>query len=287
MDRKKFIKRSLFTAGAMTLAGMWHQMAGKEHRDLPPVGFNHIPHTNSTIMPNTVLHRANTRGHANHGWLDTYHTFSFASYYNPDRMSFGALRVLNDDTVAGGMGFGTHPHNNMEIISIPLKGDLEHKDSMGNVAVIRQNDIQILSAGTGITHSEYNKNRDSQVNFLQIWVLPKAENIKPRYDQITLDVKERENKFQQIVSPSHDDAGVWINQDAWFSLGNFAAGKNETYKIKKPGNGVYVFVLEGSATIQGEKLNKRDGIGVWDIDKIDIKSDSNTELLLMDVPMEA
>ena len=286
MNRKSFIKRSLFTAGALTLAGYWHQVRGKSHEDLPQVGFNHIPHTNSTIMPNAVLHRANTRGHANHGWLDTYHTFSFSSYYNPDRMNFGALRVLNDDTVAAGMGFGTHPHNNMEIISIPLKGDLEHKDSMGNVAVIRQNDIQILNAGTGITHSEYNKNKDSQVNFLQIWVMPKEENIKPRYDQITLKPEERNNQFQQIVSPSHDDAGVWINQDAWFNLGNFDPGTKVSYKIKKKGNGVYVFVLEGSITVNGETLNKRDGIGVWDTEKIDIANNSATQLLVMDVPME-
>ena len=150
----------------------------------------------------SLLHKAATRGHANHGWLESYHSFSFANYFNPERMQFGALRVLNDDTVAAGMGFGTHPHKNMEIISIPLEGDLEHKDSMGNTAVIRSGDIQVLSAGTGITHSEYNKNRDQQVKFLQIWVLPNKQNVPPRYDQMRLDIKDRKNKLQQVLSPS-------------------------------------------------------------------------------------
>jgi quercetin 2,3-dioxygenase len=234
----------------------------------------------------TVLHKANTRGHANHGWLDTHHTFSFAHYHNPSRMNFGALRVLNDDVVDGGMGFGKHPHDNMEIISIPLSGDLEHKDSMGNMAVIKQNDVQIMSAGTGIYHSESNKNKGSKVNFLQIWVFPKVRNITPRYDQITFKPEDRVNKLQQIVSPSKTDEGVWINQDAWFHLGNLKSGFAIDYTIKQKGNGVYAFVLEGDMTINAQPLNKREGYGVWETEKISINADSDCEVLLMEVPME-
>lgn len=234
----------------------------------------------------TILHKANTRGHANNGWLDTSHTFSFAHYYDPNRMHFGALRVLNDDFVEGGRGFGTHPHDNMEIISIPVSGDLEHKDSMGNIAVIRQNDVQILNAGTGISHSEYNKNADKKVNFLQIWVFPKERNIKPDYGQISFKPEARLNKLQQIVSPSKEDDGVWINQDAWFHLGNLKTGFQTEYAIKQKGNGVYIFVIEGDVIVNGQKLNKRDGFGVWDTDKVSILADSDTEILLMDVPME-
>ncbi len=233
----------------------------------------------------TIIHRANTRGHANHGWLDTNHTFSFAHYYDPARVQFGMLRVLNDDVVDGGKGFGTHPHDNMEIISIPLSGDLEHKDSMGNTAVIRENDIQILSAGTGIYHSEYNKNIDKKVNFLQIWVFPKERDIAPRYDQKTFNPEDRVNKLQVVVSPSKESEGVWINQDAWFSLGNFKKDFQTSYSINQKGNGLYAFVLEGDVTIQDQKLNKRDGFGVWDIDAITIKADSDAQLLLMEVPM--
>jgi redox-sensitive bicupin YhaK (pirin superfamily) len=281
MDRKRFIKRSLTvlaTAAATTKA------SAEKIVTLKQVGFEHLPIINNTTM-NTVLHKANTRGHANHGWLDTNHTFSFAHYYDPSRMNFGALRVLNDDFVDGGQGFGRHPHDNMEIISIPLKGDLEHKDSMGNVAVIKQNDVQILSAGTGIYHSEYNKNSDQKVNFLQIWVFPKERNIQPRYDQKSFKPEDRENKLQQIVSPLASDEGVQINQDAWFHLGNLKKGFQTDYTIKQKGNGVYAFVLEGDVTVNGQKLNKRDGLGVWDIDKVSIAADNNTELLLMEVPM--
>jgi redox-sensitive bicupin YhaK (pirin superfamily) len=281
MDRKKFIKRSLTvlaTAAATTTA------PAEKTGALKQVGFEHLPIINNTTM-NTVLHKANTRGHANHGWLDTNHTFSFAHYYDPSRMNFGALRVLNDDFVDGGQGFGRHPHDNMEIISIPLKGDLEHKDSMGNVAVIKQNDVQILSAGTGIYHSEYNKHSDQQVNFLQIWVFPKERNIQPRYDQKSFKPGDRENKLQQIVSPIASDEGVQINQDAWFHLGNLKKGFQTDYTIKQKSNGVYAFVLEGDVTVNGQKLNKRDGLGVWDIDKISITADNDAELLLMEVPM--
>jgi len=184
-------------------------------------------------MAQAILHKAETRGDANHGWLHSRHTFSFADYYDPDRMHFGALRVLNDDRVEAGMGFGTHPHENMEIVSIPLEGDLEHKDSMGNISVIKSGDVQVMSAGTGITHSEYNKNKDRVVNFLQIWVIPNKNNVKPRYDQITLINSDRHNTLQQILSPNADDAGVWIYQDAWFHLGQFDKGVSTSYTIKK------------------------------------------------------
>lgn len=236
-------------------------------------------------MVHTVLHKAESRGHANHGWLDSKHTFSFANYYDPERMHFGALRVLNDDTIEGGMGFGKHPHDNMEIISIPLEGALEHKDSMDNVSVIEYGDIQVMSAGTGIFHSEFNKNRNKKGKFLQIWVMPNKKNVTPRYDQITLNIADRHNKLQQILSPSPDDEGVWIYQNAWFHLGQFDKGVRADYTIKANGNGVYAFILSGDVTINGQQLNTRDGFGIWDTDKISILADSDAEFLLMDVPM--
>jgi len=237
-------------------------------------------------MTNTVIHKAETRGHANHGWLNSMHTFSFANYHNPERMHFGALRVLNDDTVEAGMGFGKHPHDNMEIISIPLEGDLEHKDSMGNVSVIKHGDIQVMSAGTGIFHSEYNKNKDIRVKFLQIWVFPNKNNVTPRYDQITLNIADRHNNLQQILSPNPDDEGVWIHQNAWFHLGNLDKGFSTDYKLKAKGNGVYAFILKGDVTINDQVLNTRDGFGIWDVESFSIKADSDAEILLMEVPMK-
>jgi len=238
-------------------------------------------------MANSVLHKANSRGEANHGWLHSFHSFSFADYYNKERMSFGVLRVLNDDTVKGGMGFGTHPHDNMEIISIPLEGDLEHKDSMGNVTVIKNGDVQVMSAGTGIYHSEYNKNKEETVKFLQIWVFPNKRNVTPRYDQITLNLTDRKNKLQQILSPDKDDAGVWIYQDAWFHLGTYDKNVKDTYTIKKAGNGVYAFVLKGEFLINNTKLEQRDGLGLWDLDSFEIAAQTdNAEILLMEVPMK-
>ena len=237
-------------------------------------------------MGKTILHKADTRGNADHGWLQSFHTFSFAGYHNPERVQFGVLRVLNDDTVKGGMGFGKHPHDNMEIISIPLEGDLEHKDSMGNTTVIRKGDIQVMSAGTGIQHSEYNKNADETVKFLQIWIFPNKRNVQPRYDQITLDQHDRKNKLQQILSPNPDDDGVWIHQDAWFHLGKFDNNISADYTIKKSGNGVYAFVIEGSFSINGTTLDRRDGLGIWDTDGFSIISASDgAKILLMDVPM--
>ena len=233
----------------------------------------------------TILHKAETRGRANHGWLDSHHTFNFADYYNPERMHFGVLRILNDDRVAAGKGFGTHPHENMEIISIPLEGDLEHKDDMGNVTTIKEGDIQVMSAGTGILHSEYNKNMDKEVKFLQIWVLPNKKNVVPRYGQISTRDIEKKNSFYQVLSPNSNDQGVWVHQDAWFHLGKFESGKSDTYQLKKEGNGIYAFILEGEVEIEGQKLEKRDGFGVWDTDQINVMSTGNSEVLLMEVPM--
>jgi redox-sensitive bicupin YhaK (pirin superfamily) len=289
MNRKDFLKKGFLGTGMFAATAAFGNLIKNdidELKELEILGFNHLPNTKSEIMENTILHKSNTRGYANHGWLESKHTFSFANYHNPDRMHFGVLRVLNDDRVNPGMGFGTHPHDNMEIISIPLEGDLEHKDSMGNTTVIKNGDIQVMSAGTGIMHSEYNKNSDKLVKFLQIWVYPNKRNVKPRYDQITLDKKERNNKFQQILSPKPDDAGVWIHQDAWFNMGTFSKGVKTTYKLNKKGNGVYIFIIKGSATINNQLLDKRDGFGIWNINSIEISSNiDSTEILLMEVPM--
>lgn len=233
----------------------------------------------------TVLHKAATRGHADHGWLNSHHTFSFAGYQNPERMHFGVLRVLNDDQVAPGKGFGTHPHDNMEIISIPLEGDLEHKDSMGNTTTIKEGDVQIMSAGTGIFHSEYNKNDDRDVKFLQIWVFPNQRNVEPRYDQISIRDIAKENAFYQVLSPNPEDDGVWAHQDAWFHLGKFEPNASDTYTLKKKGNGVYVFVLEGEVEINGQQLKKRDGYGLWETDSFDLTALTDSRVLLMEVPM--
>ena len=238
-------------------------------------------------ITNYILHKAKTRGHANHGWLESYHTFSFANYHNQERMNFGALRVLNDDRVNQGMGFGKHPHDNMEIISIPLEGDLEHQDSMGNSTVIKEGDIQIMSAGTGIFHSEKNKNDDQLVKFLQIWIYPNKKNVTPRYDQISLDLDDRHNKLQQILSPNPEDEGVWIHQDAWFHIGKFENEFSTSYQLKKAGNGIYAFVLKGDFTIGNIALNERDGLGIWDKETISITANSaDAELLLIEVPMQ-
>jgi redox-sensitive bicupin YhaK (pirin superfamily) len=236
-------------------------------------------------MENKVLHKANTRGHADHGWLNAYHSFSFASWHNPERVQFGVLRVLNDDTVAAGMGFGTHPHDNMEIITIPLQGDLAHKDSMGNTATIKTGDVQVMSAGTGIQHSEFNPNHDQQTKLFQIWLFPKVRNVAPRYQQITLDTSEQKNNFAQILSPNDDDAGVWIHQDAWFHLADFEKDFSKTYTLKKEGNGMYVFVISGEISVNGQGLKTRDGLGVTDFETLEIKATTDAKFLLMEVPM--
>lgn len=233
-----------------------------------------------------LIHKSESRGHANHGWLDSYHTFSFANYYDESRINFGLLRVLNDDKVAPARGFGAHPHDNMEIISIPLKGALEHKDSMSNSGVIMANDIQIMSAGTGITHAEYNHSASEEVNFLQIWVFPKERNIKPRYDQKTFNPEQRLNQILNVISPDKNNSNtLWINQDAWFSLSNPEEGKELEYKFNSKQSGLYLFVIEGKVEIDGEVLNRRDGIGITETQSLNIKALEKSEILLMEVPV--
>jgi redox-sensitive bicupin YhaK (pirin superfamily) len=233
----------------------------------------------------TILHKADTRGHANHGWLDTYYSFSFANYYDPQRMNFGKLRVVNDDTVAAGMGFGTHPHDNMEIITIVMEGALEHKDSMGNTGVIYVNEIQVMSAGTGITHSEFNHSKDQPLKLFQIWVYPNKRNVEPRYDQIKLKPEDRKNKLQQVVSPHPRKEGLWIYQQASFFMGSFEKGSEFIFSMQKKNNGIYVFLIEGKAKVEGQILDRRDGYGISETDTIKIRAEQDTEILIIEVPM--
>lgn len=234
----------------------------------------------------TIFFSNTDRGHANHGWLNSYHTFSFGGYHNPNKMNFGALRVLNDDTVNGGKGFSKHPHDNMEIVSIPLEGGLEHQDSMGNKTLIKKGEVQIMSAGTGVFHSEKNESGKAPVKFLQIWVFPAKKNIEPRYDQKIFNLAARKNKFQTVVSPlGTTDEGVKINKNAWFSLVDLENENTQTYNLKDKNNGVYVFVLEGEVEIDGQKLIKRDGLGITETELVTIKSSQDTEVLLMEIPM--
>ncbi|MCF0069141.1 pirin family protein [Dyadobacter sp. CY261] len=235
-------------------------------------------------MKNSVLHPAASRFYADHGWLQSAQTFSFHGNYDPQRIQFGALRVLNDDTVNGGKGFGRHPHDNMEIISIPLEGTLEHEDSMGNVAVIRPGEIQVMSAGTGIYHTEFNKDADVPVTFLQIWLYPDKLNVPPRYDQREYASGDRHNRFQQILSPDPDDEGVWIQQKAWFHLAEFDMGFEAKYELKIAGNGMYVFVIKGDVEVDGQTLSTRDGYGIWPESTVSITAKQNSSLLIIEVP---
>ena len=234
----------------------------------------------------TVFHAANTRGHQDHGWLKANHSFSFANWHNPERVHFGALRVLNDDYIAPSMGFGTHPHDNMEIITIPLVGDLQHQDSMGHGAVICEGDIQVISAGTGIHHSERNPRDDKQVELLQLWIFPNQKDVTPRYNQISIRDLKKENEFYQILSPKEDDNGSWIYQNAWMHLGDFTQPTQTSYILPAKDNGVYVFVIDGSVTIGEQKLSKRDALGVWDTENIAFSIEKNSRVLLIDVPLQ-
>jgi len=233
----------------------------------------------------TIYHAADSRGDANHGWLKSKHTFSFANYHNPERMGFGALRVINDDFVIAGQGFGKHSHRDMEIISIPLSGKLGHGDNIGNNGIIETGEIQVMSAGTGITHSEMNADDHEAVSFLQIWVIPNKMNAEPRYQQIRMDELMKPNAFNQILSPNSDDAGVWIHQDAWFSMGDFDKGVTETYQLKNPNNGVYIFVISGKVVINGNTLDTRNGLGVWDTKNFTMDVLDDAKVLLMEVPI--
>lgn len=289
MKRNDFLKKSI-VLGAIGVSAPALLNAKKHTTDstydklIKQVGFNHMPNKELTTM-NSVLHKANTRGSANHGWLKANHSFSFANYYNPERMHFGVLRVLNDDTIAASRGFGTHPHDNMEIITIPLEGDLKHEDNMGNGTVIKNGDIQVMSAGTGITHSEFNANNNREVKLLQIWLFPNKKNVNPRYDQIEIKSISKTNEFNQILSPFKEDQGVWIHQDAWFYLGEFNETSLQKHTIKKENNGVYIFVIEGKVKINDQELLSKDGFGIWSVNEIEMDINSNSKVLMMDIPM--
>jgi quercetin 2,3-dioxygenase len=232
-----------------------------------------------------ILHKAESRGLAEHGWLTSRHTFSFADYYNPDRVHFGRLRVLNDDIVQPAKGFGMHPHENMEIITIPITGSLEHKDSMGTGSIIKTGDIQIMSAGTGVMHSEFNPSTEELVNFLQIWVFPEKKDIAPRYDQKTYDLKERNNQFQELISPVKTEKTLWINQQAWFSMTKTDKDATLNYELRDEKNGIYLFIIEGTLNFENLSLNRRDGIGLWDLQELEMTAKKDTEILIMEIPI--
>lgn len=225
------------------------------------------------------------RGITNHGWLLAKHSFSFANYYNPSKMNFGMLRVLNDDVVVPGMGFGTHPHDNMEIITIPLKGALQHKDSMGNTSVINAGEIQVMSAGEGVTHSEFNPSRSDEVNLFQIWIFPNKRNVEPRYDQFKMDEKRMQNNFLQLVSPNMEDEGTWVHQDAWIYITEITSNTSLDYHFKKNSNGVYFMLIEGEISIDSDILKSRDACGVSDTDMVNIEAIQKSKLLVIEVPM--
>ena len=231
-----------------------------------------------------VIDRASSSGYFNHGWLKTHHTFSFANYYNPERIHFGALRVLNDDSVDPSMGFDTHPHKNMEVISIPLKGYLRHGDSVQNTKTITPGDIQVMSTGSGIYHSEYNDSKEKQLEFLQIWVFPRIENTKPEYNNFDIRPLLKPNELSLIISPNGKTPAS-IKQDAWFSMGDFDTERTIEYCMHQEGNGAYLFVIEGEISVADEHLAKRDGIGIWDTKSFSIRATKGTKLLVMEVPM--
>jgi quercetin 2,3-dioxygenase len=293
MDRKSFLKKSVLGAGALAAVGSTTAaFTGTSIDELKPidpnaqVGFNHIPNPKTVMTNNMIIHKAETRGKADFGWLKTNYSFSFSNYYNPERMNFGVLRVLNDDAISGGMGFGTHPHDNMEIITIPLEGTVEHKDSMGNSGTIGTGEVQVMSAGTGIYHSEFNHEKEKELKLLQVWVFPNQANVVPRYDQQKLQSEEK-NKLYQILSPNQDDAGVWIHQNAWFHMGTLEKDSTTTYAIKDAtNNGVYTFIIEGSALINEQELGRRDALGIWSVSEIKITAKEETRILLMEVPMK-
>lgn len=232
-----------------------------------------------------VIHRASGRGHASHGWLDAHHSFSFANWYDPEKIHFGMLRVLNDDIISPGKGFGMHPHNDMEIVTIILNGSLEHSDNMGNGSVIQTGDVQVMSAGSGVMHSEFNPSPDKSASLFQLWIFPKEKGIKPRYDQKSFDASERKNKIQTVASGFKTIGDLYIHQDASISLASIEAGNTINYSLNADKNGVYVMVVNGTVEIDGETLNKRDAIGLTDVNKFDISGSSDSELLLIEVPL--
>ena len=234
-----------------------------------------------------IIHKSDSRGFANHGWLKSHHTFSFASYQNPERMSFGALRVLNDDIVQPKMGFGTHPHQNMEIISIPLKGALSHKDSMGNKRAIEVGEVQVMSAGTGLTHSEFNDSKTDEVNFLQLWIMPQELDVRPNYEQRNFSSEGNQNQIQTLVAPLDklEDNALPINQQAYIYKSNLEAENTISLNVKSTSNGFYIFVVEGEIEVANTTLDKRDAIGVSETEVLEIKANTNSELIIVEVPM--
>ena len=232
-----------------------------------------------------IIYKAEDRGNADHGWLKAHYSFSFGNHYNANKMGFGLLRVLNDDEVAPSMGFGKHPHDNMEIITIPLSGTIKHEDSMGNDGTISVGEVQIMSAGTGVSHSEFNPSSNEALKLFQIWIVPKLANIEPRYDQKAFMEAGRKNQFQLLVSPIKEEGALWINQNAWLSRGDFELGKTVHYTAKLKTNGIYLMVIEGDVEVDGAKLNMRDAVGISEADVVDIKVITNAQLLIIDVPM--
>jgi redox-sensitive bicupin YhaK (pirin superfamily) len=234
----------------------------------------------------TIFHASGSRGHANHGWLNAKHSFSFASWYNPDRIHFGALRVLNDDEVSAGMGFGMHPHDNMEIITIPLEGAIQHKDSMGNTAVIEAGEVQIMSAGTGILHSEFNPKQNEALKLFQIWILPNKRNVVPRYAQFKIDTEKMKNQFLQLVGNEINEMGSWIHQDAWLSMAEISKNNAVQFDFKGKESGVYFMVISGSIKIADQNLEQRDALGVWNTNEVTIIAQEHSKVLAIEVPME-
>jgi hypothetical protein len=235
----------------------------------------------------TELHPAKERGHANHGWLDSYHSFSFATYFNPAREKFGYLRVLNDDTVSGGTGFDLHPHNNMEIVSIIVEGALEHRDSIGNIQVITPGEVQVMTAGTGIYHAEYNHSETEPVKFFQLWIFPREKGLKPRYDQMLFADQEKQDQLVTLVTPDNqqEENALWIHQDAYISTINLKKGSEFDYQVRIAANGVFVFVIEGKIVVDGNSLSARDAMGVSETDSVQIKAADNSKVLFIEIPM--
>ena len=232
-----------------------------------------------------IIHKAESRGHYDYGWLKTNYTFSFSNYYDPERVNFGMLRVLNDDTIEGGQGFGTHPHNDMEIVTIPLEGAVAHKDSTGGEGVIYPDEIQVMSAGTGIQHSEFNHLNDGTTKLLQLWIFPDKKGHTPRYNQKFFDEKDRKNKLQFIVTPEQKNDNLWLNQNAYLALTDLEKDKSVNYKIHTKGNGVYLFLIDGKISFDEETLSKRDAIGIWETDEFSITAKEDSKILLIEVPM--
>ncbi|MBL0199799.1 MAG: pirin family protein [Chitinophagaceae bacterium] len=233
----------------------------------------------------SILFKATDRGTADYGWLKPNYYFSFAQYHDNTKVHFGLLRVLNDDFIAGGGAFSTHPHDNMEIVTIPFTGAIKHKDSTGGEGIIKAGDIQIMSAGSGVQHSEANASATDSATLFQIWVFPKERNIKPRYGQKTFDVTERANKWQTVVSPIDADNALWINQDARFSLTNLQAGAALNYSNSFKNNGVFLVVINGSVEVNGQPLNKRDALGISETEHFTVKASEDAELLAIEIPM--